>query len=324
MSSAKFYKYLRINRNLYNTIINGELFFSNPRVFNDPFDSYPRLKTTKDKKLAHNLFDLLKKYINSEEEFVKRSNGFEKLNTTLNTILKYWNSHMSFDLYTPSNESRDNKLIELFTFYNHDNIYDKLLELDSISLQNKMFQDFLFLMIDFKNYGILCGSSTPSCPVMWGHYADNHRGVCLEFELLDEEGNDSFCFSKDDNYDIGIVEYTDEPIDILNLPLKKVAEIDKKLLTTKSKRWSYENEVRLITRKQGLFKFKRNSLVSAIFGCKSTRKDRYSVCALLKNMGYKSPYLIAKMQPDIYEMKIDQMILNDVAGAGFHWEELNL
>ncbi|EIA08460.1 hypothetical protein HJ01_02182 [Flavobacterium frigoris PS1] len=36
-SRKSFYKYFTINQNLFNSIINNELFFSNPRNFNDPF-----------------------------------------------------------------------------------------------------------------------------------------------------------------------------------------------------------------------------------------------------------------------------------------------
>ena len=36
-----FYKYFTINQNLFNSLINNELFFANPRNFNDPFDCMP-------------------------------------------------------------------------------------------------------------------------------------------------------------------------------------------------------------------------------------------------------------------------------------------
>lgn len=36
-----------------------------------------------------------------------------------------------------------------------------------------------------KNRGILCFSDRWSSPVMWSHYAEKHRGLCLEFEIPD-------------------------------------------------------------------------------------------------------------------------------------------
>lgn len=37
-----------------------------------------------------------------------------------------------------------------------------------------------------KNNGLLCFSRTWRNPVMWAHYADNHKGLCLCFEVRDE------------------------------------------------------------------------------------------------------------------------------------------
>jgi hypothetical protein len=34
-----------------------------------------------------------------------------------------------------------------------------------------------------RRYRIYCLSVKPDCPLMWGHYADHHRGVCLEFDV---------------------------------------------------------------------------------------------------------------------------------------------
>jgi hypothetical protein len=37
-----------------------------------------------------------------------------------------------------------------------------------------------------NNRGILCFSDRWNNPVMWSHYADKHRGLCLEFEVPNE------------------------------------------------------------------------------------------------------------------------------------------
>jgi hypothetical protein len=36
------------------------------------------------------------------------------------------------------------------------------------------------------NNGLICFSRTWRNPVMWAHYADNHKGICLGFEVNDE------------------------------------------------------------------------------------------------------------------------------------------
>lgn len=34
-----------------------------------------------------------------------------------------------------------------------------------------------------KTHGLICLSKTYQSPVMWSHYADRHRGICLGFEI---------------------------------------------------------------------------------------------------------------------------------------------
>lgn len=83
-----------------------------------------------------------------------------------------------------------------------------------------------------KAVGILCMSTTWREPLLWGHYADKHRGICLGFEVPD-----------------GLpwvgVEYTAER------PTAKFSdavtpEAARRLIATKFKAWEYEREHRLV------------------------------------------------------------------------------
>jgi len=38
-----------------------------------------------------------------------------------------------------------------------------------------------------RRYRLYCLSAKADCPLMWGHYADHHRGVCLEFSVRTPE-----------------------------------------------------------------------------------------------------------------------------------------
>ena len=47
-----------------------------------------------------------------------------------------------------------------------------------------------------RRYRLYCLSTRPDCPLMWGHYADHHRGVCLEFNVRTPD----FCSAIEVNY----------------------------------------------------------------------------------------------------------------------------
>ena len=80
-----------------------------------------------------------------------------------------------------------------------------------------------------KNYGLLCFSVDKYNPVQWAHYADNHKGVCLGFDIPEMS--------------LRKVKYVSERL--ARDTLKK-SDYSEKLLTTKFNHWSYEQERRLI------------------------------------------------------------------------------
>lgn len=88
----------------------------------------------------------------------------------------------------------------------------------------------------FKTGGIISFSKVWSEPLLWSHYADNHRGLALGFDLKDL-----------DSYP---VKYTKTRVQLP--PNRKVSnsldepfDFQEKIGTTKYKRWEYEGEVRV-------------------------------------------------------------------------------
>ena len=111
-------------------------------------------------------------------------------------------------------------------------------ELLGVSLKTKESRSvFLQLKKELnEELGVLCFSKTWHNPVMWSHYGDRHRGLCLGFDLLDD-----WTF----------------PISYKGLRLKEDTEkglrenngsLGHQLITTKYKHWEYEQEVRMIIR----------------------------------------------------------------------------
>lgn len=78
--------------------------------------------------------------------------------------------------------------------------------------------------------GMLCFSTTWRDPVLWAHYADKHRGLCIGFEL--PEGHEQF----------RKVEYVPK-----RLPFPKSPTVNdtRTILFTKYDSWKYEKEVRV-------------------------------------------------------------------------------
>lgn len=87
-----------------------------------------------------------------------------------------------------------------------------------------------------QRYGIICMSSSWKSPVMWAHYAEKHKGVCLGFDVRKEH--------------LKQVDYLPGRLDDLLSENPKLSDFNIEkiytLFTTKASEWSYENEWRFI------------------------------------------------------------------------------
>lgn len=78
--------------------------------------------------------------------------------------------------------------------------------------------------------GLICFSKNWHNPVLWSHYADKHRGICLGFKISD---------------DLPIqVSYVNSRF---NWPSKIDDHFARQVICTKFAHWSYEDEYRIFT-----------------------------------------------------------------------------
>lgn len=87
-----------------------------------------------------------------------------------------------------------------------------------------------------KSFGFISFTDNWKSPLMWGHYANNHTGVCLGIEIPEER--------------VWQVDYHKARLNsLLNMTPSEAAfseEIIKKFVTTKFNDWSYEREWRYV------------------------------------------------------------------------------
>jgi len=78
-----------------------------------------------------------------------------------------------------------------------------------------------------KRFGMICFCKHWHNPLLWSHYADKHRGICLGFDV-DDRG-------------LRPVDYLEERSDLTMPPTKESAD---ELLFSKYHDWQYEEELR--------------------------------------------------------------------------------
>lgn len=136
---------------------------------------------------------------------------------------------------------------------------------------------------------VSCFSEVSDDILMWSHYADNHKGICLKFKTqsLPLNGFEAMFFQKKDfaEENLGLefkstifyqVKYSDKMLSPLNY-LKFELDQVQNFFLTKSVHWSYEKEWRIVATDNQLKisdpKYLDNQLQAIIFGMYCTQSD---------------------------------------------------
>jgi hypothetical protein len=158
-----------------------------------------------------------------------------------------------------------------------------------------------------ERYRILCLSSKPDSIVMWSHYADKHRGVCLQFSADEEEFSGAYRVEYSETYPS--FKLADESLERKLLPL-----------VTKSTAWSYEDEYRVIAEEHALALSAKSlhthdgfltiplaSLTSIILGCEMDGAARESVREIVRRSGRAVALKQAVRVPNRYSLSVTDL-----------------
>ena len=153
-----------------------------------------------------------------------------------------------------------------------------------------------------QQYRVYCLGPDVQNTLMWAHYADSHKGICLEFSTR----NDVICCALRVEYrrEYPLMRlYSDDPDENL-IPL-----------LTKSDVWSYEQEYRLVPQERGLatnhetlmtdnnyLELPKGALTSIIVGCQGPFEE---VRALVSEHAPELSVRRAVRVPDRYALRIE-------------------
>jgi hypothetical protein len=145
--------------------------------------------------------------------------------------------------------------------------------------------------------GICCFTTKNDNVLMWSHYANNHRGICLIFDPLVDLSY----------FLIAGVTYTDE-FEPLNY-FQNTDDALMKMAVTKSLDWAYESETRVILPQQnGRRAFNKKALKGVIFGCRTSDTDIEEIQAILHGSGYNEIYFQkARMETNRFKLMITNL-----------------
>lgn len=153
-----------------------------------------------------------------------------------------------------------------------------------------------------ERYRLYCLGPDQQSLLMWSHYADSHRGVCIEFDLR----NDVMCCALGCHYRIGFP--------VLR-PYDTSTDAALSVLLSKADCWSYEREYRMVAQERSqavtggtlmtddsLLRVPEGAIASIIVGCQADYR------AVEAAVGKARPGLRirrATRAPDRYALEIE-------------------
>lgn len=101
-------------------------------------------------------------------------------------------------------------------------------------------KEYVKAIVEGKKKLRICSFSTdPKNPLLWAHYADGFKGVCIEIDLKEH---------RREEYEIVPVDYSPERNRFSNDAWQLVDRLAREFLSKKSSAWEYEREVRILSK----------------------------------------------------------------------------
>lgn len=241
----KLFRYRGLNENTLRHLEKGEVFFQSALKFNDPFE----IDLSCDfQGLASDVVSHFETFVKHEVDQAFRSVRFHDV--SLGTLS---------GIATRVEEEIDLK-----------NARAALLSLPSndSDAANRAMQRFWELRKQSygKKFGICCFSEVPDNILMWSHYADNYRGICIVIDPSERPITDWKRFVYEP------ITYAKERV--LNVLETGYEAAFRRMMLTKAACWNYEREWRLISiRGEGKQYSSNRNVLGIILGLRIKEND---------------------------------------------------
>jgi Protein of unknown function (DUF2971) len=253
------YKYRAFSNLTLDALIDDQLFFADPRTFNDPLDSKPSLDTNIEADaLADILARLVEQRVSAEMSAAAKTIKYRgpktlsHIDANSRRRAKEMIAEVRYDATNPEFEVEDPARF-LFGQYVEDELlrrYDK---------------------------GIMSLAGRSDCPLMWSHYGDQHKGVCIGYSVPDNAAANLHKIT----YGGSRLVEASTVADMLSGDDAARRKVDEAVLTRKATAWSYEREWRLVG-PRGL----QNSpleLEEVVFGMRCSHSVKFAVVKALSS-----------------------------------------
>ena len=139
-----------------------------------------------------------------------------------------------------------------------------------------------------SNTRIYCFSETNKDNLLWAHYGDYHRGLCIGFEFPIKYKDEFVLYPVNYSQELEIVKFKEDSNRVLYY-----------WLTTKAPEWQYEKEIRAISiNNQDYCTFDKSHIKEIVLGYKLPKYEKDKLIDTLKKNGYSRDLEINRIDID--------------------------
>lgn len=220
----RIYKYRGFSDRVLDMLVLDDLYFADPSGFNDPLDTRPNLEADLP---AAELERVLTRLV-VERTKAEMTRAAKSIRYTGPRTVEHIDRH---------SHARAARLVDELRYSAGDPCYGNMADPLQYLLANEIETELL------KRYdrGIVSFGTRATCPLMWSHYGDQHRGICAGYSVPDTAVEHLFPVTYGGSRNVSASD-----VDAMDADADARRRVDEAALLRKAPNWRYEKEWRLI------------------------------------------------------------------------------
>ena len=288
-----FYRYRAFNAITLDSLCRDTMHFANPGTFNDPLDCSPTLDCDSELGDLRNLYSILfrRRVLSEVHEALKKAGvRGERASTHADRRVQLMvENEMANIAYNATNPEHSGTK----------DVVEAWILTDEIETELRRYYD----------RGVCCFSESYSSPVLWSHYGDQHRGLCIGYGIdrTPKPQLQKVIYGRSRGIKTSALVRT-----FIHSDCEAQNELDRDVLLRKAGEWRYEHEWRLIG-PQGLQESPL-LLKEVIFGLRCATAVKHSVVKALLGSDrtirfyevyvVRGQYVLRRTQLDLDELSV--------------------
>jgi hypothetical protein len=224
---ATFYRYRAFDVKVLDSLCHDTLYFAHSATFNDPMDCRPTLACDSDLRSLRSLLTvLIRRRVSRQMELSLRA-------------AKIAGSRSDAHIQKRANTEVDRRLADISYHATNPDYEDGPLSAEKWLLTHEIESELL----QHYERGVCCFSTTYSSPLLWSHYGDQHKGLCVGYGTARRPVPrlQRVLYGGQRSIKTSVLVRA-----LIEKEKNALRDIDRGVLLRKAKDWSYEREYRLI------------------------------------------------------------------------------